>query len=176
MLQTLPFIKKYLTVEFFDLSHLVLPLVFITGAMLLGILVETVFIPRLQKRKRTRAVGAALQGMTALSFIILGIYAAVHTMPIVPVALVFLKRTLHVCMMLAGTIILARFAAGLINLWAVTAEGTLASVSIFSTAVRIIVYLAGSMLIFRTLGFSLTPALTAIGAGGWQLRWAFRIP
>ena len=166
MLQTLLPIKKYMTVEFLTISHLALPLTFIIAAALLGILVEVLVIPRLRKRRRTRAVGEALQGMTALSLTILGIYAAVHTMPIVPAALFFLKRTLHVCMMLAGTIILARFAAGLISLWAVTAEAALASVSIFSNAARIIIYVAGGMVIFRTLGFSLTLALTAIGAGG----------
>ncbi|MGD0230731.1 MAG: mechanosensitive ion channel family protein [Syntrophorhabdales bacterium] len=166
MLQTLLPIKKYLTVEFLSISHLALPLAFIVGAVLLGILAEILVIPRLHKRRRTRAIGEALQGMTALSLTILGIYAAVHTMPIVPVALAFLKRTLHICMMLAGTIILARFGAGLISLWAAASEATLASVSIFSNVVRIIVYLAGGMVIFHTLGFSLTPALTAIGAGG----------
>jgi hypothetical protein len=71
-----------------------------------GLFIEMFLLTRLKKKYKTLA--GAVRGMTVLLFTIMGIYGAVHTIPMDRDLLVMLRTVLHVTMILAGTVMLAQ--------------------------------------------------------------------
>jgi small-conductance mechanosensitive channel len=166
--------------EFPKGTHWVLPLALIVGGFFIGLIFERIVLTRLRRiAARTKWEGDeiiinALRGVTTLWFVIAGIYGAIHTFPISPALLDILKKVLLVGVILSATLVLAKIAVGLVNLYSRKAEGLLPSTSIFANLTKLIILLIGVLIILQTLGISITPILTALGVGGLAVALALQ--
>jgi len=78
----------------------------------------------------------------------------------------FLKKILHVLVILTGTIIACRFATAFINIYMKKTKGAIAAFTIIINLIKLVVYLIGFTIILDSIGVSITPMLTAMGVGG----------
>lgn len=156
------------------------PVIFVAGGLLLGVLLEKVFLSRLHKlAARTRweadaLVIAALRGMVIFWFFLAGVHGATPTLPLAPAHLVLVRNTLLVLFILSLTVVAARVASGLVGLYAARSEGLFPSTSIFRNLTSAVVFLVGALVVLQTLGISVTPILTALGVGGLAVALALQ--
>lgn len=162
------------------IARLILPLVFITGGCLAGIIFEKIILKKLKKiAAKTEWEGdeiiiEALSHMTILWFFIAGIYGAILSIPISQTLLGIIKQILLVAVIFSGTVVLSRIAVGFVNLYANRVKGVLPSTSIFVNLTKFLVFLVGILIILQTLGVSITPILTALGVGGLAVALALQ--
>jgi small-conductance mechanosensitive channel len=167
-------------VKNFNLIQLVVPLGLILGGLLIGLFVDKFVLGRLKKAAgRTKWNGdeiiiAALGGMPILWLTMLGVYAALQSLPPGTPLLTLVKNALLVFAVLSVTIFVAKVAAGLVGLYARRLEGTLPATSLFTNLTKLLVFLIGALIILQTLNISITPILTALGVGGLAVALALQ--
>ncbi|MCI0661763.1 MAG: mechanosensitive ion channel family protein [Acidobacteria bacterium] len=164
----------------FSIIQWIVPLGLILGGMLIGLFVNKFVLGRLRKAVgRTRWNGdefvvTALGGMPILWLTLLGVYAALQSLPSGTPWLNFGKNALLVIAILSVTIFVANISAGLVGLYARRLEGTLPATSLFTNLTRLLVFLIGALIILQTLNVSITPILTALGVGGLAVALALQ--
>ncbi|MDH7499587.1 MAG: mechanosensitive ion channel family protein [candidate division NC10 bacterium] len=157
-----------------------LPLSFLVGGILLGVIFDRVILNRLEKvAARTKWKGdsiiiAGLRGMTILWLTIAGAYGAILNLPLSPILQLHLEKILLVMAILSVTAVLARITVGFVRLYAEQREGLLPSTSIFVNLTRALIYLIGLLIVLQSLGVSITPMLTALGVGGLAVALALQ--
>lgn len=157
------------------ISQLFVPLSLIIGGIALGIILEILILGRLKKKisksedNALKIVIVTFRYMIILSFTILGVYGAIHLVPMNRTLFYILRKTLHVLMILTGTIIVSRFTAGFINTYMKKTERAIAAFTIVVNLVKLLVYLVGFIIVLDSIGVSITPILTAMGVGGLAL-------
>lgn len=162
------------------LKQAVMPIVYVAGGLVAGLIIERVLIARLAvKASRTKwkadgLVIDALKGVVAFFFFIAGIYFAMLSVKLDADVLQFLQKLLLCAVILAGTILCSRIAAGLIGLYGVNAEGLLPSTSIFINLTKLGIFLLGALIALQSVGVSITPVLTALGVGGLAVALALQ--
>lgn len=158
-----------------DLSPLhqyFLPLAFVLGGLVLGFIFDRFILHEIKKiAARTRWEGdevilQAIHGMTILWFLLAGIYGALHSIAIKPVALSASLKILRVIVILSVTIAAARMCVGFVNLYSKRAGGFFVTTTLFSNVTKIAVFVIGFLVVLDSLGISITPMLTALGVGG----------
>ena len=153
-------------------SQVIIPFAIIIGGIALGIIFETLVVGNLRKKvtksedKASKIAIMAFRYMIILSFSILGVYGAIHLFPMNSTLFQLLRKILHVLMILTGTIIVSRFAAGFINIYMEKTKGAIAGFTIFINLMKLLVYLIGFTIILDSIGVSITPIVTAMGVGG----------
>jgi small-conductance mechanosensitive channel len=164
----------------FSIIQWVVPLGLILGGLLIGLFVDRFVLRKIKKAvERTRWNGneiiiAALGGMPVLWLTLLGVYAAIQSLPLSPPWQNFAKRALLVIAILSVTIFVAKVSAGLVGVYARRIEGTLPATSLFANLTRLLVFLLGVLVILQTLDISITPILTALGVGGLAVALALQ--
>jgi small-conductance mechanosensitive channel len=91
-----------------------------------------------------------------------------------PTAARLVFGTLFVIAALSVTALVARIAVATIGLYSARLDGVLPSVSLFSNIAKLVVYVAGGMIILQSLGIAITPILTALGVGGLAVALALQ--
>jgi small-conductance mechanosensitive channel len=81
---------------------------------------------------------------------------------------------LRVIVIFSVTIALARIAVGFVDLYSRKVGGAFLTTSLFSNITRIVVFALGLLVIFDSLGISITPMLTALGVGGLAVALALQ--
>ena len=166
--------------ETMRIAHLILPLTWIMGGFLAGIIFEKIILKKLKMiAAKTEWDGyeiiiSALSGMTILWFVTAGIYGATISLPMSRTLLSIFHKTLFVIIIFSATVVLQRIAVGFINLYANRVKGVLPQTSIFVNLTKLLVFLVGIMIILETLGVSITPILTALGVGGLAVALALQ--
>lgn len=161
-------------VEPLILSQVVIAAMLISGALLLGVIIEKVVFTRLKKIMAAskwafdEIIITPLHGKGILWSLLSGFYATIlHNQIQIPSALfVLLQKSLLTVFLFSVTIVAAEMAAGLVRLYAKRSEGLFPSISIFTNLTYIIVFITGILIILQSLGISITPVLTALGVGG----------
>jgi len=162
------------------IKKLLLPLVFIAGGFLIGIIFEKIILRKIKKiSQKTKWEGndifiQALHGTTTLLFLAAGIYWALETSGISPQMLNILHKVILVIVIFSVTVILSRIAVGFVNLYSVKAGGVFLATSMFTNMTRALVYIIGILIILQSLGISITPILTALGVGGLAVALALQ--
>ncbi len=158
----------------------VLPSALIAGGFLIGIIFEKVFVKKLKsvalrtKWKGDEIIISSIHGVTTLWFVIAGIYVAILYIPINPTFLSLLQKILLVIIIFSGTLVIARIAAGFVDIYANKVKGVLASTTMFLNLTKLLVFLIGILIILQTLGISISPMLTALGIGGLAVALALQ--
>jgi len=166
--------------ESLTMAQLILPLSLIAGGLLLGIIFEKIVLTKLRKiAARTKWEGdeiiiVALRGMAILWFVTAGVYGAILSIPISPALLSLLEKILLVIVILSVTMVLARVAAGFVNLYSKRAEGVLPAISIFTNLTKFLVFVIGILIILQSLDISITPIITALGVAGLAVALALQ--
>ncbi len=164
----------------FSIIQWVVPLGLILGGMLVGLFVNKFVLGRIRKAvawtkwNGDEIVFSALGGLPILWLTLLGVYAALQSLPLSPPWQNFLKKALLVIAVLSVTIFVAKVAAGLVGLYARRIEGTLPATSLFANLTKLLVFLIGALIILQTLNISITPILTALGVGGLAVALALQ--
>ena len=167
-------------VDILMLKKMLLPLIFIVGGLLFGIIFEKIVLREIRiLSKKTKWEGddifiKALHGTTTLLFFSFGIYWALETTEIKPGLLNLLHAFLIIIVIFAVTVIMSRIAVGFVNLHSRKAGGVFLSTSMFTNLTRVFVYIIGILVILQHLGISITPILTALGVGGLAVALALQ--
>jgi len=157
----------------------VLPVAFLLGGFLLGIIVQKFVISGIRKAvARTKWRGdeilvSAFAGAIILWFTLAGSYGAVLNVPMSATVLGIIEKVLLVLVVLSATAVFAKVAAGLVSLYAQAAKD-LPSTSILTVIIRVLIYAVGLLIILQSLGISITPMLTALGIGGLAVALALQ--
>jgi len=162
------------------LNQFLIPLAFILGGLALGWFFDRFILHEIKKiAARTKWEGhdviiRAIHGMVILWFILAGIYGALHSIDVKPIILTTGLKILRVIVILSITIALARIAVGFVDLYSRRVGGAFLTTSLFSNITRIVVFALGLLVIFDSMGISITPMLTALGVGGLAVALALQ--
>jgi small-conductance mechanosensitive channel len=158
----------------------ILPLVLAGGGFLIGFIFDKIIIIKLKsisKRKQWESaeiITKGLHGMIIIWFGLVGLYGAIHHLPIQLTFLPLIKKILLVIAILSVTIAAAKIVAGFVNFYERKVKGILGTISIFKNLTILIVLLIGALIILQSLGISITPILTAMGVGGLAVALALQ--
>lgn len=164
----------------FAVAQLILPLALIVGGLLVGIVFERTILDRLGKfAARTKWEGdkvilSSLRGLTTICFLLLGVHIALPYIKAPERAVLTIQKVLLISIVFLVTVILARIAVGFVRLYSRKTEAVLPSTSIFVNLARVLVFLAGGLIVLQSLGIPITPLLTALGVGGLAVALALQ--
>lgn len=161
-------------------TRLLVPVVLVLGSLLAGTIFERIIIARIKrlvartKLKVDEILINALHGATTLWFLLAGLYFAGQSLTLNVDFSNILHKSLLVIAILSVTWVLARIAAGFVDLYSAKPEVPLPSTSIFVHLTRILVFILGILIIMQSLGISITPLLTALRVGGLAVALALQ--
>jgi small-conductance mechanosensitive channel len=162
------------------LSQALPALAMIALGFLAGMIMERVIFVRLTKAVgKTKWEGgniliSSIHGMVLIWCLIAGAHAALYNLPLTATLFHFLQESLVILSIFTATVVVARIAAGFINLYSQGAAGILPSISISSNISKLVIYIVGLMVALQTLGISIAPILTALGVGGLAVALALK--
>lgn len=165
--------------EQITLYTIILSASLVVGGLFIGFVVEKIVLRRLRKiAKKTEweaddLLVRAPRGLTTLIFGFIGIYAAVGVFPFEESVRGLIGKVLTVILILLGTVLFSRLAAGLVRMYTAK-EDALPATSIFVNIARALVLVLGFVIILQALGVSITPILTALGVGGLAVALALQ--
>jgi len=165
--------------EQITLYTIILSASLVVGGLLIGFFVEKVVLRRLKKAiEKTKPETADLlmrapRNLTTFIFGFLGIYAAVGVFPFEESVGGLIGNVLTVILILLGTVLFSRVAAGLVRMYTAR-EDALPATSIFVNIARALVLVLGFVIILHALGVSIMPILTALGVGGLAVALALQ--
>lgn len=157
-----------------------LPLTFILVGVLFGFMLERVVLSRLRelsKASRTRwddVIVESLRHAPMLWFGALGAYAALQMLPLSPVTSRLLRQLLVVLVLLSVTVVVARIVGELVSQYAGRTRSPLPASSLVTNISKLVIMIAGVLLILQNLGISITPLVTGLGIGGLAVALAIQ--
>jgi small-conductance mechanosensitive channel len=163
-----------------SLEQYIIPVVFIAGGFLLGIIFEKIILREIKKiAAKTKWEGdevivQALHGMTIFWFVAAGIFGAIRNIHMSPGLSDIFHKVLLVLVILSVTMVIAKILVGFVNLYSKRVGGALMSTSMFANLTKILVFIIGILIILQSLGISITPILTALGVGGLAVALALQ--
>ena len=169
-----------MTFDFESLREYLLPLAFLAGGVMGGLIVEKIVLYELRKlTNRTKwelddLAIRSLRGMPLLWLTLAGIYGAINNVAIRPGLMGFLQKALLVAMIVSLTWASARFLVGFVNHYSARVGGPLLSTSMFANLTRIFIFIVGALIVLQSLGVSITPILTALGVGSLAVALALQ--
>ncbi|MBE9107499.1 mechanosensitive ion channel, partial [Nostoc cf. edaphicum LEGE 07299] len=146
------------------------PVAFILAGLLAGIIGEKVIFKKLETFVNNKRIAGgniifrSLHRMTFIWFVIGGFFWAILSAPLKPDIAIVLQKILTIALLYSVTIVLARLAAGFVNLFIRRTEGV--PTSLISNLAKITVLVLGTLIILQTLGVQITPIVTTLGIGG----------
>jgi len=149
-----------------------LPLTFILAGALFGYMIERVFLHRLRelsKASRTRwddIIVDSLRHAPMLWFGALGAYTALQMLPLSPQVNRLLRQLLVVLVLLSITVVAARIVGEVVSQYAQRTRSPLPASSLVTNISKLVIIIAGVLLILQNLGVSITPLVTGLGIGG----------
>ncbi|NJK81387.1 MAG: mechanosensitive ion channel [Chloroflexaceae bacterium] len=147
----------------------------IVGLILLGFIIgfvlDRVLRIWLQRRLASdtltgRAIIPALMGMPILWGTIAGVYMALLYAPLAPEVHTLLIHALQVPFILSITFFIMRLGVSLVDHTNRAGSNAVAAVSLSRSLIRIVVILAGILILLQALEIPITPALAALGITG----------
>lgn len=162
-----------------EITRLILPLTFIIGGFLIGVIFEKIILTKFKKiTQKTKWQGTeiiinSLHRMTTFCFFIAGVYVAMHNLPIDEILFSALQKVLLVIIIFSVTLILAKLSVGFVRLYIIKTRITVPS-TIFVNLTNLLIFLIGTLIILQTLGISITPIITALGVGGLAIALALQ--
>lgn len=156
------------------------PSVIIVGSLVLGWVFRTFIHIRLKTlAQKTRWRGddiilGALEKPVIIWLFLGGVYSAAENSPLTDQLVGTIQAVVVGLLILSITFSASKIVVGLLQLYSESTGGALPSTTMFSNLARIIVFTIGILIIFQTLGVSITPLLTALGIGGLAISLALK--
>jgi len=157
-----------------------IPLAFFGSGLLLGLIFERFIIRKFSEWairtawKTDDILWHSIRGMALLWFTLAGLYFAAVTAPAVGRHFEEIQKVLLIIVILSVTLVSARAVAGLLTAYSKSHRALIPAATIFVNLARIFIFIIGLLTIFRTLGISVAPALTALGVGGLAVALALQ--
>ncbi len=157
-----------MTIEWIE--PLIKPLLFVLAGLIAGIVAEKVVFSRLKSvvaRKHipgSDIIFSSLQRIPFTWFVLAGFFGAILSYSLKDDVNTALQKIVIAIFLFTVTLVLARLAAGFVNLFMQRTEGV--SVSLISNIVKTVVMVLGALIIFQTIGIEITPIITTLGIGG----------
>lgn len=151
----------------------------VVGGLIIGFIVERIVLRKLKKLAKKSGSAAAdvlvkaPRGLTTFIFGFIGVYAAVGVFPFEESVRALIGKVLTVVLILLGTVLFSRIAAGVVRMYASKGE-VLPTTSIFVNIARGAVLVLGFVIILQALGVSIMPIVTALGVGGLAVALALQ--
>lgn len=158
----------------------VLPVIFLAGGILLGLMVESYLLAKVRSAvDRTRwkwddLVLGTFRGMAFVWFAAGGAFVARQAAPLPSGIGVMVDKVIIVAVGLSLTVVGARVAAGAIQAWARGTDGALPSTSLLQNVARILVVVLGVFLILQNLGVKVGALVASLGIGGLAVALALQ--
>lgn len=171
--------NKYLD-NGWTLSDIALPLGIVTGAVVLGVVVEYIVrrILNGHARKKGWTVGRALirsfRGMPTIWFGLIALKTELNDFQLNTKAEHLIGIIITILTVFSITILLTRVATALVRNYSSRSAGVGSRITILENVVRIVIYIFGILTILHNLGVSITPILTALGVGGLAVALALQ--
>ena len=163
------------------LMRWLLPISFVLGGFLVGIIIERIVLGRLRRLlSKTHWDGfeviiRSLKGIPTVLLGVGGLDVALNNIEISRKVLAVIQQSILAVVILAVTLVVARLSTGFLNLYKLRSKQTEGiSISLFANLVKLVIILIGLMIILQTLGVSITPLLTALGIGGLAVALALQ--
>jgi small-conductance mechanosensitive channel len=150
----------------------IVPVVFILVGLLAGLIGEKVIFKKLRKFVTEKQIPGsevifpALHRMTFLWFVLAGFFGAIvySSVNISNDFKILLQKIITIIFLYSVTLVLARLAAGFVNIFIRRKEGVPAS--LISNLAKIAVLTLGTLILLQTVGVEITPIVTTLGVGG----------
>ena len=126
------------------------------------------------KWKGDEVILGAIESPVVLWFLLAGIYLAASNSPLPEQVIRFLQTGAVALIILSVTLVIAKTAVGLLELYSKSTGGALPSTNIFTNLARLLIITIGLLVLLQTLGLSITPLLTALGVGGLAISLALK--
>ena len=146
------------------------PLIFIVVGLLAGIIAEKVVSNKLRKIVIKKGIPGseiifnALQRIPFIWFVLAGFFGAILSYSLKEDVTTALQKIIIAIFLFSLTLVLARLAAGFINILMKRTEGV--PTSLISNLVKTTIFALGALIIFQTIGIEITPIITTLGIGG----------
>jgi small-conductance mechanosensitive channel len=156
------------------------PSALLAGGLLFGFLAEKLLLPLVLRAMKkihldsVTLIAHSMRGMVLLWGFLAGLTGALTTISIKPESARFINHASVVLFLFSLTVVLARISVGFFDQHAKRKAGDTPTISLFTLIIKLIVYAIGIMVIFQSLGISITPALTALGVGGLAVALALQ--
>ncbi len=150
----------------------ILPIAFILLGLLAGIIGEKVIFKKLRKFVAEKQIPGgevifqSLHRMTFLWFVLAGFSGAIFysSLKLDADVKILLRKIIIIIFLCSVTLVLARLAAGFVNLFFRRTEGVPAS--LISNLAMTVVLVLGTLILLQTVGIEITPIVTTLGVGG----------
>jgi small-conductance mechanosensitive channel len=162
-----------------EISKLFVPVVIILSGLVTGIIVR-LFISRkwdeLQKIKGRgyEIVINSLKRSIILWLFLVGLLIALPLFPFSSSLLKFLDKTVLLLIVFSVTLVSAKMASQLIEVYTESIKDHLPRTSIFETIAKFTIYVIGILIALQILDISIAPILTALGIGGLAVALALQ--
>lgn len=163
------------------MKKLIVPAIILIVGLIVGWLVQRIILNRLRRFARhtkwrgDEAIIDALHGYTFLWIFLIGLYASIRSFPLLsPVHFPLIQKSFVIIFIASFTIFLAKLTNGFINIYNIKGDGALHTTTIFTSIIRILIYLIGLLIILQSMGIAVTPLLTALGVGGLAVALALQ--
>ena len=162
-----------------SMTAYLIPIVTILGFTVAGWVFKTYIhkqLKRIAARTKWRGDDVVLSAVESSSiqwFFLGGVYFALDGIPLSPELLGSAQTVILILIILSITLSVARAGVGLLELFAASTDA-LPSAAMFTNLVRIFIITIGLLIVFQTLGISITPLLTALGVGGLAVSLALK--
>ncbi len=158
----------------------------IAGAIVLAGLILGIFFEKLISRVLHRLAGVtkwewddvvikSLRGVVVVWLTVGGLYiASLVKISLDPGQRDTIRKIIVALLLFSITLVIARAASGLIQLYSKKTKGGLPSTTLFSSIASILILITGIILILQNMGVSITPLITALGIGGLAVALALQ--
>lgn len=163
-----------------EIKQYIIAGVILTSSIICGIIFKKIVVHRLKKlTNQTNWQGddIILDGLNRAGipiFMVIGIYIAVHNLPLDKSVTKILDTISVVIILLTITVVAGRIAAGFVTNYTQKNNGLLPATSLFSNIAKVVVYILGGLIALQFIGVSITPLLTALGVGGLAVALALQ--
>ncbi len=146
------------------------PLLFILVGLFAGIIAEKIIFNKLGNIITKKGIPGSeiifgsLRRIPFTWFVLAGFFGAILSYSLTEDVTTALQKIVIAIFLFTITLVLARLAAGFINLFIQRTEGVPAS--LISNLIKSIIFLLGALIIFQTIGIEITPIITTLGITG----------
>lgn len=162
------------------IAQLTTAALFLSGGLILGLLIEKVLLKKLLKLTEKTAwegddiIMASLKGIIIPLSTLGGAYLALLIMPSDKQLTTMVSPLIIAGIIMLVTTSASAITAEFVQLYSKKLPAVLPSSSIFINIARISVFVCGTLIALQTLGISITPLITALGVGGLAVALAFQ--
>lgn len=170
---------KYL-VRGYSLEDVIVPLAIILASGVLGYVVE--IVARKVFRRKAESQGwrtainllSSLRGIVVIWMMLIALEFVMDQFPLSNRGEILLSRIARIALIVSVTILVSRLVVNYLQVVSRREDGSLPAISIIQNLIRVVIFIVGALTIFRTLGISVTPVLTALGVGGLAVALALQ--